>query len=298
MTVAPPGRLPAGVTAAELFEASPDGLVVVDERGTVLAVNDRLLAMLGWSREQLVGRPVEALGPPGVRDRHVGHRAGFGASPRARGMGLGEDLRALTAEGELLPVDVVLGPLPGAGPGCVLASVRDVSRRRQREADWEHRALHDPLTGLANRSLVHDRLEHASLRARRSGAQVAVVFLDLERFKAVNDEHGHGIGDVLLRTVGERLREATRPGDTVGRVGGDEFVVVVEDAVPSAASAYAERLRAVVSAPVEVEGTRLEVGCSVGVALAEPGRPWTDVLERADTAMYEDKARRAVPQQR
>ena len=287
--------LPAGVSAQELFDASPDGLVIADRDGIVLAVNDSLLELLGYAREQVVGRSVDLLVPPAVRERHRSHRALFAAAPGPRGMGAGLDLHAARADGDLVPVDVMLGPLPSAGEGCVLAAVRDARQQRDREAAWAHRALHDPLTGLANRSLVLDRLEQAAMRAARSGGVVVVFFLDLDLFKRVNDERGHAAGDQVLVTVAQRLAAELRPSDTVGRVGGDEFVAIVE--MPSGASdisVYVDRLRAAVTAPIVVGDEQMEVGCSIGWAVGDGHGPWARLLEEADARMFADKAERRV----
>ena len=285
--------LPAGVSAEELFEASPDGLVIVDRDGVVLAVNASLLELLGYERHQIVGRPVDQLVPPAVRERHRAHREVFATAPGSRGMGAGLALQAARADGELVPVDVMLGPLPSAGEGCVLAAVRDAREQRSREAAWAHRALHDPLTGLANRSLVLDRLEQASLRAARSGGSVAVFVLDLDRFKQVNDALGHAAGDEVLVTVAQRLSGELRPSDTVGRVGGDEFVVLIEaPRVGSDLAAYVERLRSTVTAPISVGDERVEVGCSIGWAVGDGHGPWARLLEQADARMFVDKAER------
>lgn len=288
--------LPSGVSAQELFDASPDGLVVADRDGIVLAVNDALLELLGYSREHIVGRSVDLLVPPAVRERHRAHRKFFASAPGPRGMGAGLDLHAARADGELVPVDVMLGPLPSAGEGCVLAVVRDAREQRSRTAAWAHRALHDPLTGLANRALVLDRLEQASLRAARSGGAVAVFFLDLDRFKQVNDDLGHAAGDEVLVTVAQRIAAELRPSDTVGRVGGDEFVALIE--MPGTGrdvSTYIDRLRSALTAPIAVGDELVEVGCSIGCAVGDGRGPWARLLEQADARMFADKAERRAP---
>ncbi len=288
-----PGRVPAGVAAQDLFDASGDGLLIVDPVGVVLAVNDPLLRLLGHSRDGLVGGSVESLIPPALRDRHVAHRRGFGTAPTARGMGTGLHLYALAADGRLVPVDVSIGPLPSAGPGCVLVGVRDVSTRQAREHEWEHRALHDPLTGLANRSLLMDRIAQGLARSVRTGGRVAVFFLDLDGFKGVNDTLGHAAGDQVLMATASGLRSVTRPGDTIARVGGDEFVVLVEEPHGTDdAAAYGERLRGSVSRPVEIGGSPVSVACSVGWVVSGDRADAAALLVEADGRMYADKAAR------
>lgn len=286
------GSFPDSISAQELFDAAPDGLLLVARDGTILAANAGITAVLGYLPEDLISRNIEVLVPAGLRDRHREHLQAFAAAPGARGMGTGMDLHAVHASGQLVPVDIMLGPIRRAD--VVLAAVRDVSERRQREDSWVHRALHDPLTGLANRSLVLDRIGHALARAERAHGRIAVLFLDLDGFKSINDGLGHEAGDTVLATSGRRLSDATRPGDTVGRLGGDEFVVVIEE--PGHAgqvAAYAERLRAAVSAPLAVAGAELAVGCSVGLALSDGHADAAALLAAADRRMYADKARRA-----
>jgi diguanylate cyclase (GGDEF)-like protein len=156
-----------------------------------------------------------------------------------------------------------------------------------------HQALHDPLTGLANRSLIMDRLENLIKRARGAHRVPAVLFLDLDGFKAVNDLLGHAAGDALLRGVADRLSATARPGDTVGRLGGDEFVVLVEDASPpGGVEAVAKRLNALVHQPFDLAQYSTEpvmVSASIGVAVGQPAHP-ADLLRDADMAMYQAKA--------
>jgi len=153
-------------------------------------------------------------------------------------------------------------------------------------------ATRDPLTGLPNRALLQERLTHAINRAARSGRQVAVMFLDLDRFKQVNDSLGHDAGDQLLQFVAQRLEMAVRESDTVGRLGGDEFLVIVEDVERSAEVVQiAERLLASVSVPLRLAGEAVHVGASIGIALhPQDGRDGVDLLRAADTAMYAAKS--------
>ncbi|GAC1575336.1 MAG: hypothetical protein NVS3B24_03840 [Candidatus Dormibacteria bacterium] len=161
---------------------------------------------------------------------------------------------------------------------------------RESRASLEHLAFHDPLTGLANRSLFRDRVEHARARASRSKLGYAVLLLDLDNFKTVNDSLGHAAGDRLLRAVAERLGRVLRPGDTAARLGGDEFALLVEELEdPRAAEIAARRVLAVLLKPFPIEGRDLTTHGSVGVAIAEDHADPDDLLRRADVAMYAAK---------
>ena len=169
---------------------------------------------------------------------------------------------------------------------------QDISDRKQAEAALTHNALHDSLTGLPNRTLLLDRIEVALARSARAGKNVAVLFLDLDRFKLINDSRGHAAGDVVLQAVADRLRAAVRPSDTVGRLGGDEFVVICEDAVSIwDATVLGHRLIRTLDAPFEVEGGEIFVTVSVGIAIAERTASAEELLRDADVAMYQAKQR-------
>jgi diguanylate cyclase (GGDEF)-like protein/PAS domain S-box-containing protein len=162
-----------------------------------------------------------------------------------------------------------------------LARLRDEERMR-------HEAVHDPLTGLANRTLLRDRLEHALARSERETHATAVLFVDLDNFKQVNDAHGHAAGDAALVELGRRLQTAVRPGDTIARLGGDEFVALCEDVTEEAALAVARRLLEAIRLPFTAAGVEHQLSASVGIAL---GHSHPDaLLANADAATYRAKA--------
>jgi diguanylate cyclase (GGDEF)-like protein len=166
-----------------------------------------------------------------------------------------------------------------------------VTQRKVAEQEAEHRSLHDPLTGLPNRRLLVDRLEHGLSRARRQQSPIAVLFVDLDHFKEINDGFGHVVGDVALQTVARRLEELMRESDTVARTGGDEFVVLLEDlSSPDDAALIAERIRVGLSTPLVVEEHDLAVTCSIGLAISDDADERVEaLLRRADDAMYRAK---------
>lgn len=160
-------------------------------------------------------------------------------------------------------------------------------------AELTHRASHDLLTGLANREIIRDRTEHALSRRGAVRAHLALLFIDLDRFKEVNDSHGHAVGDVVLGALANRLRSCLRPSDTLARVGGDEFVALCEDLEqPSDALTIVNRILAVAAEPVPVEGSLVSVKASVGIAFAsDPDDTFASLLEEADRAMFRVKDR-------
>jgi diguanylate cyclase (GGDEF)-like protein len=160
--------------------------------------------------------------------------------------------------------------------------------RLRTEERMRYDALHDALTGLANRILLSDRLEHALARAAREASQTGVLFVDLDNFKEVNDVYGHAAGDAALAELGRRLRSALRPADTVARIGGDEFVAVCEDVDEAAAQSLAERLQEAIAEPFELGDRRHALRASVGVALGDDDPE--GLLARADAAVYRAKA--------
>jgi diguanylate cyclase (GGDEF)-like protein/PAS domain S-box-containing protein len=161
--------------------------------------------------------------------------------------------------------------------------------RLREEEQMRHDAVHDPLTGLANRTLLLDRLEHAQSRSLRESGDTAVLFLDLDNFKQVNDVYGHAVGDGVLVELGERLQHAVRPADTVARFGGDEFVILCDDIDAAAALALASRLQHAIEQPLLAGGVQHIMSASIGLAIGHDDAE--TLLAEADLALYRAKAR-------
>jgi diguanylate cyclase (GGDEF)-like protein/PAS domain S-box-containing protein len=175
--------------------------------------------------------------------------------------------------------------------GGIVCNCRDVSERVEAVERLAHQAMHDSLTGLANRALILDRLGHALARADRSDRACALLFLDLDKFKLVNDNMGHSAGDELLITVADRLKSVIRPGDTLGRLGGDEFIILAEDlAEVSSAMFIAERIQRALLPSIVLQGRDVTVACSIGIAMSDGQRPEA-LLQEADIALYRAKER-------
>lgn len=275
-----------------LLETAPDGMVIIDEQGRIVLVNSQTERLFGYPRQQLIGQLVDMLLPARFVVPRAEHRAAFARDPRPVSMGQGLDLFARRRDGTEFPVEITLSPLQTEDGMLFSAAVRDVTERKQTADALAHQARHDPLTGLPNRALFFDRLEHALARARRSQAKLAVLFVDLDDFKAVNDTLGHEAGDLLLSSLTPRLNSALRPGDTVARLGGDEFVVLCEDLAAEAdAVRIAQRIAEACGRPLSIGAREHELSVSTGVVIVEGGAGTAaDVLHDADVAMYRAKA--------
>ena len=272
----------------DLLEWMPDAVVVTSAGGEIVFVNRKAESMTGYRRRELVGRKVEILVPTALRPVHAQERQRFYARGRPRLMGAAQaDLTLRRRGGDEVPVEISLGP---AGADTV-AVIRDVTERRALEQALAHRALHDPLTDLANRTLFFDRLRQALLAARRQHTRVALVMLDVDGFKAVNDSYGHAMGDQLLRKLAERLRKDLRATDTAARLGGDEFALVLPDVADTRAVERMARKRlAVAQEPVVARRRKIAVRVSAGIALfPDHARDAETLLRHADAAMYAAK---------
>jgi len=272
-----------------LFEDAPYPIVVFDGSGEIVLSNVRAQVMFGLSDVELSGRQVEELVPRPAGAEFPWYETDDAVSGTPREM----ELRARRPDGEEFAVEVSLTPLVAEEGVLVSAAIRDVTELRAAAETLSYQARHDSLTGLPNRMLFLERLELALVRARHTGCPLAVVFLDLDDFKVVNDTRGHDVGDALLTALTPRLGAAVRHGDTIARLGGDEFVVLCEDLPDEAQALYiAERITDVSRQPLSVAGREHAVSISAGVVLVRSPEAVSahGVLRDADAAMYAAKA--------
>jgi diguanylate cyclase (GGDEF)-like protein/PAS domain S-box-containing protein len=283
---------------ATFFDSAAIGLALADLSGHYVRVNPVYAALLGREPEDLIGVAFVSVVHPD--DRPDDDSAGAlleGAHTRIE-----HEQRYLHADGRMRWVlhGVTVVPGDDSRPAWFAVSAQDITERRRAEQDLRElaaalseQAVRDPLTGLANRTLLLERLRAALSRDARSRGGTGLLFLDLDGFKAVNDRHGHGVGDAVLRAVARRLTAAVRPSDTVARLGGDEFVVLVEAPADSDLEPVVRRFAAAFEEPLHQELAGTPVGVSIGTAWVQGGDSTPDeLLRRADAAMYRNKRAR------
>jgi diguanylate cyclase (GGDEF)-like protein/PAS domain S-box-containing protein len=270
-----------------IAETSQEGILAVSPEGDILFANGRLTEIIAMSLEEIY-----ALGGHGIFAPSEAAAAARRLAERDRDAGPERyDFAYRHPDGSDRVLSVSASSLIAADGSVLgsLAMVSDVTSQRASEESLRRAAMHDALTGLPNRLLFLDRLATADARQARSrGRGVAVLFLDLDNFKQVNDVHGHATGDRVLVQVAARVAESVRATDTVARIGGDEFAVISEDTDAETATAVASRIQKALEAPVALEGERFLVSVSIGIALSPP-HPVPDLLRLADVAMYQAK---------
>lgn len=283
-----------------IMEVTPEAILVSDSSGKIVMVNAQAVKLFGYSRDEMIGASIETLVPERFGAGHPAHRNAYIALDTApiREMGKGRELFARKKDGTEFPTEISLGPLKTKEGNFVISAVRDVSERKQFEARILHQATHDALTGLPNRLLFHDILVKAAAHAYRTEKLLAVMFLDLDEFKNINDTLGHECGDSLLKEIARRLTTTLRGNDLVARddgiiarQGGDEFTILLQGiSVVQNIVQVAERILAAVSEPFLTDGHEMYVTASIGITVF----PFDDtdierLLQNADTAMYRAK---------
>ncbi len=269
------------------FEDAPIGMALTDRDGRLFRVNRALADMLGYQPHELRGMNVTDI--THAEDREASRRQLSGLV-EGDAPGFQIEKRYVHKDGHALWVSISVSVVRDADgePAYTIGQIEDITERKATAERLAHAAIHDPLTGLPNRVLFVDRLARALVRARRHDHKVGVIFLDLDRFKVVNDSLGHATGDQLLKAISERLLAALRPEDTVARFGGDEFVVLCED-VPDEATVrhVAQRIEATISSPTVISRREIFVTASIGVVVSGPSAASPETLLRdADAAMY------------
>lgn len=275
--------------ARQILSITDVAILTTDTDAIITEVNRSACELFGYEADELRGMSVHLLLPPHLRERHTGLARRFiDGEESARRMNSRREITGYRKDGSFFPLEATIAKFDGGDDPLVVVTLRDISERKKAEEDLTWRATHDALTGLPNRALIRERLSNALLRSQRSGLSVALLFIDLDGFKPINDTHGHEAGDFVLVTVAARLLEQVRPGDTVARLSGDEFVILCDQVEqPGNMGRLAERINETLRAPIEYGQQAVFVTASIGVAIGNGNsHAPEDLLRHADTAMY------------
>lgn len=285
----------------KLFAASPAGISITRVRDhALIAVNDAWLELMGYERHEVIGRTRTELN----LWADLADREAMAEKIRESGSLRNVEVRYRRKTGEHSILFGALETIEVAGERYVLGTAFDISDRKRAEDRYQHLATHDALTNLPNRALLLDRLGQAIRNAERHHSRVAVLFIDLDGFKSINDNFGHQVGDELLRAVALRLAASVREADTVARLGGDEFVVLLESwHALDEVSAIADKLCEAFLPDFELSGQRFRQRASIGISVfPDDGLDGATLLDKADQVMYHAKQQgvgwvRCVPEE-
>jgi len=266
-----------------------DGIITISEAGEILGFNPAAEHIFGYPQQDVLGKNVSVLMPEPQRSEHDGYIKRYLQTGQARIMGIsGREVVAVRKSGEQFPIEMSISEMVLGGLRYFVGIVRDITERKLAEQKIAHLAHHDYLTNLPNRALFLNNLDQSLLFAERNGHKVAILFLDLDGFKQVNDSLGHDVGDLLLQEVASRLKQTVRASDTVARVGGDEFNFVLNNIESGEhAALVANKIIAVLSEPFDLKGQRCQIGGSIGISVfPDDSDDLEKLIKQADSAMY------------
>lgn len=280
-----------------VLDAVVESIIEIDSKGYILATNPATEKLFGYSRAEMVGENVRMLMPDKLADRHDSYLESHLKTGKRRVIGIGREVEGKRKDGTTFPLKLSVARLKYRGETRFVGILADISEQRAHIKELEKLALYDPLTGIPSRRLLDDRLDSAISRAHRTQSQFALLFMDLNGFKPINDQHGHAVGDMVLTMLARRLKESTRDSDTVARFGGDEFVVIAEDINgEEAVTSLVQSFEALIRRGIPIAGRVLSVGVSIGCAVFPvDGSSGDELLREADARMYVDKAGQARP---
>ena len=274
-----------------ILDTVTDAVITIDDKGIIETFNSAAQAIFGYKEAEVVGRNVSMLMPEPTCSNHDGYLARFHDGEAARIVGATVEQVALHKDGREFPIDLSVNPMRLGGTLKFTGVIRDITERKKAEEEIRRLALTDPLTGLANRNQFNGKFEDALKLARRQDQLAALMVLDLDKFKPVNDTYGHPVGDALLQMVAGKVLDICREIDTVARLGGDEFaVILVEPEDREGVIHAAERIVEALCTPMTVLGHKVQIGTSIGIAFfPDDGEDDETLFRRADLALYEAK---------
>ncbi len=268
-----------------------EGIVTINTRGVIENANPAIEQIFGYKKDELIGKNISTLMPEPHKGMHDSYLRSYMRTGVQNILGHYREVTGLRKSGETFPLELNVNEMMLAGTQHFVGILRDITERKKAENKMTQLALYDQLTKLPNRTLFYERLEFSLSQCKRSGTMLALLFIDLDGFKAVNDTLGHDMGDSLLKEVGKRLRNSIRESDIAARMGGDEFTVILTnlqslDEVPRIAGNIIKAL----NEPVEFKGNSCNVGASIGIAgYPEHADNADDLVKESDTAMYQAK---------
>ena len=279
-------------TNSTILSIADIAIISINEDGIIIQSNNSANKMFGYKDTELLGSTIHLLLPPHLREQHKAHITAFLQSDMSElPMGKRGEIHGYRKDGSEFPADASISKIKSDTGWILVATLRDITERKIAEDKLLWQATHDPLTQLPNRSLIEDRLNNALKRSVRSNQTLAVLFIDLDGFKLVNDNYGHNLGDQLLIHISSQLTDIVRPGDTVARFGGDEFIILCEQITDSnAIPLLAERIIKCLKEPVHILEQTIYPTASIGIAFGHGNtHSMQEMLQNADTAMYAAK---------
>ena len=272
-----------------IIQNAMDGIITTDENGNILGLNPAAEQIFGYTMQEVLGQNLKILMPEPYKSEHDSYISRYKETGQAKIIGVrSREVVAIRKNGEKFPMELSASEMLLGGQRYFIGIIRDIAERKRAEEKIAHLAHYDYLTNLPNRAFFLDSLDHCVLIAKRNSSKMAVLFLDLDGFKKINDSLGHGAGDQLLREVSKRLKVTIRASDTVARVGGDEFILLLNE-IGSIENAgiMAAKIIAALSEPFELLGKKCNVGGSIGIAVYPDDATAPETLiKRADNAMY------------
>lgn len=278
-----------------ILESLVEGVITIDVEGRIQSLNRAVEMIFGYERNELIGADLKILMPEPYHSEHDGYIANYLKTGHGQVIGIGRDVQGRRRDGSVFPMELSVAEISTGEERLFAGVVRDVTERHRAQDELKEAnsrltemALYDHLTGLPNRRLLYDHIAQSIARAQRRKECFAVLFVDLDGFKRVNDELGHDAGDALLIEIGARLRKRTRATDVVARLGGDEFAILLENmGTRQDLELLIQDFLAITSKPVVLDRRTAAVSASIGVALYREDGPTADaLLKSADEAMY------------
>lgn len=273
-----------------VFESANDAIILADSTGTIVSWNYGAMCIFGYQEKEVLGKKIQIIIPEQFRAAHQKGLDRFLATGKPNVIGKTVELSGLRKNGDELPIELSIATWQEEGNIYFSSIIRDITERKQAEKKINEMVYRDPLTGLPNRLLLNDRLAQALEQANEHNTHLGVMFIDLDRFKYINDTLGHGIGDELLKEVAKRLQSFTSKTDTVSRQGGDEFIVLLSPTTLVDATKIAQKIVEQFRESLIVHEHELYITPSIGIALyPTDGQDIETLIKNADTAMYRVK---------